>query len=100
MKKIFELKENNKSLAKNIKERKAEIKKTQKEGKYAGRLQYELITVKCMYREYHIAYCLMRGKLYEEIEKPKEENKLKKESWSQIEKIKEAYHEENVCVGS
>jgi hypothetical protein len=100
MKKIFELKEINKTLAKQIKEKKVDVKKTQREGKYAGKLQYELLDLKWLYRKQHIAYCLLRGKSYEQIEKPRKENELNEEAWKQINQIKEAYHEEDVCIGS
>lgn len=100
MKKIFELKEENKKQAAQIKLQKAEVKKTQKEGKYAGLLQLKLVIAKKEYRKHHIAYCLLRGKLYEQIEKPKEQNKLNDFDWEEIQKIQEAYHEENVCACS
>ena len=100
MKKIFELKEINKSLAKRIKEQKVIVKNTQREGKYAGIEQVNSIQLSGQYRWNHIAYCLLRGRLYEQIEKPKKENELSEVAWKQIEKIKEAYHEEDVCAGS
>ena len=100
MKKIFELKEKNKVLALAIKAAKLEIKKTQKERKYAGIMQSKLLFQQMTYRKYHIAYCMLRGKLYDQIEKPKEQNKIKEHTWSEIEKIKEDYYEENVCSSS
>ena len=100
MRKIFELKENNKKLAAELKELSANIKAIQKEGKYAGLLQYQQRTSKANYRLYHIAYCLLRGRLYEQIEKPKEKNALGPEEWSFIESTKKAYYEENVCLSA
>jgi len=37
------------------------------------------------YRHEHIAYCLVRGRTYEQIEQPREENKIPEYTWKKIE---------------
>ena len=73
---IRDLKEECKKLALEIKQTKIRIKEMQKKGEYAGANQYALIFLKRDYRHRHIAYCLLRGRKIEEIEKKtREENK-------------------------
>jgi len=62
------LKEELKEMAVKIKETKIETKDTQKKGEYAGSLQYALLKFRREYRHKHIAYSLMRGRSYEQIE--------------------------------
>src|SRR4030043_392970 len=63
------LKEELKVSAVEIRELKNETKETQKKGNYAGSLQYALFKLSREYRHKHIAYCLMRGRSYEQIER-------------------------------
>ena len=99
--KYSEYKESNKKLATEIKEKKSEIKKTQREGKYAGKLQWELPTMQNLFRCTHIALSLSRGKLYEQIEKPKKEHTLNQTDWDYITFVKkEIEDEKNVCLSS
>ena len=53
---------------KKLRELKTSTKRKQKKGRYAGRKQVLLSTLKKEYRHYHIVYCLLRGKKYEQIE--------------------------------
>ncbi len=39
------------------------------------------------YRLAHIAYCLVRGRTYEQIEQPREENKISEYHWTKIDKL-------------
>lgn len=48
------------------------------------------------YRHHHIAYCLMRGKEYEVIEKSHENNKP---NFNYIEEIRGTFYE-NVCIST
>jgi hypothetical protein len=99
--KYSEYKQRTKEMAAEIKQLKAEIKKTQREGKYAGKLQWELPSAKNMYRVYHVALSLVRGKLYEQIEKPKEKHTLSETDWVFINQIKkEIEDEKNVCLSA
>lgn len=52
-----------------IKETKASIKAAMQEHKYAGNLQSKLISLRYEFRHKHIAYCMLRGKKLEQIEK-------------------------------
>lgn len=100
MKKHIELKEAQKQLALIIKTLKQEIKETQRSGKYAGILQVQLLGFSRRYRLDHIAYSLLKGRTYEQIETPKECHKLSENDWQEIEKIKNAYTEQDVCVSA
>lgn len=48
------------------------LKMTRKEDRGAN---YKIYRAKRQYRHEHIAYCLVRGRTYDEIEKPAEDNK-------------------------
>lgn len=50
-------------------------------------------SLKEKYRHYHIAYCLLRGKKYEQIENKVREGNSP--NWNIIDKIKEEYSEAN-----
>lgn len=65
---IRELKTRLKHDVKKLRELKASTKQRQKKGRYAGYKQALLATLKKEYRHYHIVYCLLRGKKYEQIE--------------------------------
>ena len=87
--------------ARNIHELKISIKNTQKRGKYAGKEQRLLLRSKREYRHYHIAYCLLRGKKYEQVESKC--NKDNKPNFSKINDcIKEYTHvpAENVSAAA
>lgn len=68
MKKIELLKEELKVLAAEIRKENQEVKELQRAGKYAGNLQYGLLLKARKFRHKHIAYCLLRGRTYEQIE--------------------------------
>ena len=89
--KLISLKEELKSIVKQIINDKKEIKDTQIKRKYAGSFQYKILKIQRHYRHKHIAYCLLRGRKYEEIEsKVREGNEP---NWSIIKKIQEEYNE-------
>jgi hypothetical protein len=96
MKKIFLLKNLLKQLAAEIHELKAETKKIQKSGNYAGVQQVKLISLKSDFRHRHIAYSLMKGHTYEQIEHPREGNKPDQ---TLIQRIQNEYAQ-NVCVSA
>ena len=78
IKDYYTLKQALKTTASQLRDDKANIKITQKEGGSgaACTLQYNLIGKKRSYRHCHIAYSMMRGRSYEEIEnKCREDNK-------------------------
>ena len=64
------LKQELKQLASELRDDKLDIKKTQKEnGSGSASLQqYQILKKKRTYRNKHIAYSLMRGRTYEQIE--------------------------------
>jgi len=111
MSKIKELKELLKSIASEIKQDKVVLVKTQKAGGMAGMLMYSLYRKRRNYRHHHIAYCELRGKTRDQIEKPK----YHMPDEFEIERIKKAYawtpeeiaaynerkakHEQAICVG-
>jgi hypothetical protein len=39
------------------------------------------------YRHGHIAYCLVRGRTYEQIEQPRENNKIDEYTWIKIDQL-------------
>lgn len=95
---IKNLKEEQKSLALEIKNNKNNIKEKQRSGNYAGNQQYTLLKQKQEYRHKHIAYCMLRGRSYEQIE-----NKCRKGNEPNFDIIKrymDEYSKKDVCVGS
>jgi len=96
---ILAFKNELKQLASKIKINKRTLKETQRSGVYAGELQFKLKLERWQYRHKHIAYCLMRGTKYEQIEsKCAENNKPDQElirSW-----INEYSRTENVCASA
>lgn len=48
---------------------KADIKTKQKKGDYAGHDQSKLVSLKWDYRHRFIAYCMIRGRTYKQIER-------------------------------
>ena len=100
MKDIKSLKSELKVEAFKLRETKADIKTKQKAGQYAGYKQSELLTLKWNYRHRHIAYSIMRGKSYQQIER-----KCREDNQPNFDKIKELINEytpqkENVCPSS
>lgn len=85
------IKEELNKIAVEIKETKKEIKEKQRNKKYAGNLQYSITHTKSDYRHKHIAYCLLRGRKYEEIESHIREGN--EPNWSLIKKLQEEYSE-------
>jgi hypothetical protein len=70
------VKEELKAKAKKLSALKIEIKETMRSGKYAGRLQGNLIDDVCEWRHKHIAYCMLKGRTLDEIESNcREDNK-------------------------
>lgn len=67
---LKELKIELKGLASSIKSTKIDLKDFQrKNGGYSGKYNLELKQLKYEYRHKHIAYCQLRGRKYEEIER-------------------------------
>lgn len=66
---IKTLKEEIKVLATELKTNKTNTKEMQRSGVYAGDLQYKRIRLKRECRHKHIAYSMLRGRKYEEIER-------------------------------
>ncbi len=55
--------------AQKLRKIKTDIKTKQRAGQYAGHEQSELLTLKWNYRHRFIAYCMMRGREYKQIER-------------------------------
>lgn len=92
------LKQEQKVLATDLHNQKHEISKTQKEGKVAGLLQCNLIYMKRDYRYKHIAYSLIRGRTYEQIEtKCRKGNEPDQKT---IQRIIDEYAHKDVCVSA
>ena len=98
MPKLYDLKLSLKSKALDIRALKEKTKKTQRSGGIAGDMQYQLLKDRLDFRLRHIAYCLLRGRKYEEIEKPREP--LPEHLWKTIEKVRRAYAPEDVCANA
>ena len=80
-----EMKNKLKEMAAQIRADRNEIAKLQKNGEYAGNIQWPLPGKIEEYRWHHIAYSLARGKTYKQIE-----NKVKdgnKPDWGRIDNI-------------
>lgn len=100
MKKIKELK----CICKNkVAEIRAEKRKNYADPNWRG----DRWTVQCLgqdYRRHHIAYCLLRGRTYEQIEpKVHDQNKISSKDWERIEAIKAAFTEapgEALCASA
>jgi len=72
MKNIQKLKNELKSLASNIKETKKSRKEPRTESLW--KIQSRIDSSKYEFRHKHIAYCLLRGRTMEQIEKPRSDN--------------------------
>jgi len=91
--KLFELKNLIKKTASWIRETRHSVKEMQRNGQYAGSIQRQLCIESRHCRHLHIAYCLIRERAYESIEKPKQGNEP---DWKIIENFKQEYANENV----
>lgn len=97
MSKISNLKKYLKEQAVLIKTNRTELKTFQKQNNgYDNGFFKTIKNISTNYRYYHIAYSLLKGKNYDQIEKPAENNKP---DMSFIEEIKNAYTE-NVSVSA
>lgn len=94
------LKQEQKDLALELHNFKAEIKETQKEhgSGSASSMQYSLWSMKRKYRYRHIAYSMMRGRTYLEVEPKCEEGN--EPDLKVIEGIISEYTPKDVCIGA
>ena len=74
MKKTNPIKEQLKQLASEIKQSKIDLKDGQRKNTATYKDFWKVSNLKNLFRHQHIAYCLIRGKSYEQIERPKEGN--------------------------
>ena len=96
MSKFSKLKQILKEKAASIRLAKNELKEHQREhGGYDGGYFKLIKDIAYEFRHHHIAYSLLKGKKYEEIEQPGKENVP---NMDYIEEIRNAYTED-VCVG-
>ena len=101
--KMKELKEEQKKRAADLKENKNGHKNSQRQGDAVAADTYlcEVFSLKKEYRHKHIAYSMLRGRKYEEIERTCRDNN--KPDFDYIDKIKASYAEEaheDVCAGA
>lgn len=95
---IKTLKINQKKSALELRELKSNIKSIQKERGSGAACdeQSNLAMRKNDYRHRHIAYCLLRGRSYKDVENHcREDNKP---NWRLIQEIQDAYASEDVCI--
>lgn len=85
-----ELKAELKELAKEIKELKYKRDHWWEFGNDQSEFMWKTCRKSYLFRIRHIAYCLLRGRRYEEIEQPAENNKP---YWNHIEDIMEKYEQ-------
>jgi hypothetical protein len=99
MKKYIELKNQLKDWAKEIRFYKDHRKLDKRENYTLSFLEYEILKLKWEFRHNHIAYCELRGREYNEIERPSEGNEPDRKF---IDKTKQYWKEryENVCPSS
>lgn len=97
--KYINLKNKLKELAKELRELKSHRKLDNRGDWSLYQLENEIDKDKFVARHTHIAYCLLRGREYDEIERPADDNPP---NWEVIEAIRTEYAnaEENVCIGS
>jgi hypothetical protein len=69
MKRSNPVKEELKKMAEKLRQIRIDIAETQKKGEYAGYMQSEQRFLKFEFRHRHIAYCMLRGRSYEQIER-------------------------------
>jgi hypothetical protein len=74
MKKTNPVKEEQKQLAQNLKQAKLEFKDKQRNHTVTYKDHWNLAKLQSDFRHRHIAYCLIKGRSYEQIEQPKEGN--------------------------
>jgi len=93
---ILKLKNLLKKAASELWSLKKSVKEKQKENDAeAPKFQYQLYKYKKSYRHHHIAYSLLRGRAYEEVEKPRKDNEP---DMDLIRRIINEYKSEDVCV--
>jgi len=92
----MDLKSELKIKAVEIRKNKIQIKELQKNRSYAGNLQYSHIHLKRDYRHKHIAYCMLRGRTYEQIEQKCRENN--KPNMDIVKEIMDEYSKSDVCI--
>jgi len=98
---IIKIKKIHKNLAEKIRTYKG-LRKRKFEGeRSADWSEWKITCMSSESRYRHIAYCIGRGTEYDEIEKPRDENKLGSYDWKKIEEFKiqykEMFDEANVC---
>jgi hypothetical protein len=108
VKNVWTLKNELKQLASELRNDKAEIKKIQKNPPRettlcadgliycAGGLQYKILRKRKTYRHKHIAYCLIRGRSYEQIEQHC--RKGNEPDQNLIQELIREYRTDNVCA--
>jgi len=106
MKKTNPVKEELKNLASQIKQSKLDLKQKQRTHSTTWKDHYNVNSASSEFRHKHIAYCLLKGRTYEQIEQPKEGNEpnfdlIKKYKEEMTKILEEYYHaKENVCDSS
>lgn len=74
MRKIDELKLKLKGMAEDIKKSNAVLKEAQRNDYGSSNLMFKLYLKRREFRHHHIAYCELRGRTRDQIEKPREHN--------------------------
>lgn len=95
---MIKIKEEQKLLAVKIRALKSSRKQGNRKGRPLYQIEADVDTNKYKYRHVHIAYCEMRGRTRDEIEKPRIDNPA---SQSRIDKYKKEWMEqidEDVCA--
>ena len=92
-----ELKNRLKTLAKELKEYKYKRNHWwDYKGCLQGQFHYEILKRKYECRHKHIAYCLLRGRKYEEIERTCRISP----NWHEVDRIKGQYEQKTLCVSA
>lgn len=95
-----EIKEDLKKVAKEIRKLKRSRKQDKRNGRALWEIEGDIWEAKWYFRHKHIAYCEIKGRTRDQIERPKDDNKA---SQPYIDKFKKEWEEklnENVCVGA
>ena len=103
MSKIYELKMSLKEMASEIKKGRIEARLLKQNGKgpAAHLIHNELMFNSLEFRCYHIAYCELRGRTRDQIEKPRKDNIPNQKTIDRIKKMykEEVIYEEALCIG-
>jgi len=94
--KYIKLKRELKELAKELKKTKYKRDHWYEFGDFQGPFQYKVLRLKYDFRHKHIAYCMLRGRHYKEIERTTKNPP----DFELVSSYMDTYNQKTMCVGS